>query len=482
MIHRNNSQSNSDSGESSDSGNRPNIGRFPSHDRPSGTDTPRNVLYQSASSSRPRRRRAAPFFFPLLLCFLIFDAYASDLDGNDEDSPRRRLASRAKKRGVNNKWMSDTSMAVGTAVAGAVVATAALGDGSGEDIYMNSPYTRDGGDLYTPGPYTDGPPDSLRPPDRAGHSGGAQTYDYQKRLSPSKGFDGAAGLRGAPQDNRQKLPDQRWNPNFREQLRPISPQNGVHEFMSPGPERGPPHPPPDANGGAGGNDSRIVYQKHTRSAQNYGMPLVRETGQEHGPQTRYPPDGNGGNDGDGNRIMYEKHINHQNYAPYYAATDPRLYSPETQEHKSVQAVRIPVRPIHPDDNQDYHGGNVVHNKRKGQPEPQWGIPEVAGGRKVEMPQRVKGSGKKYIYPEEFDSLRPVQDQMVVISTVATMALLVGALSARRMRSRQFLSSCIENESLEDELAYDTAYTTGASTGYGAFTSAPWRGDLEKFDV
>ena len=90
-----------------------------------------------------------------------------------------------------------------------------------------------------------------------------------------------------------------------------------------------------------------------------------------------------------------------------------------------------------------------------------------------------------------------QDQRIIISTVATMALLVGALSARRMRSRQFLSFCIENESLEDELAYDAAYTTqstvGASSfyaggGYDTFASGKyggdlrWRGDLEKFDV
>ncbi len=90
-----------------------------------------------------------------------------------------------------------------------------------------------------------------------------------------------------------------------------------------------------------------------------------------------------------------------------------------------------------------------------------------------------------------------QDQMIIISTVATMALLVGALSARRLRSRQFLSFCIENESLEDELAYDAAYTTqstvGASSfyaggGYDTFASGKyggdlrWRGDLEKFDV
>ena len=90
-----------------------------------------------------------------------------------------------------------------------------------------------------------------------------------------------------------------------------------------------------------------------------------------------------------------------------------------------------------------------------------------------------------------------QDQVIILSTVATMALLVGALSARRMRSRQFLSFCIENESLEDELAYDAAFTTqstvGASSfyaggGYDTFASGKyggdlrWRGDLEKFDV
>jgi len=90
--------------------------------------------------------------------------------------------------------------------------------------------------------------------------------------------------------------------------------------------------------------------------------------------------------------------------------------------------------------------------------------------------------------------------MIIITTVATMALLVGALSARRLRSRQFLSFCIENESLEDELAYDAAYTTqgtgglyghgGGSSGggYDTFVSGKyggdlrWRGDLEKFDV
>jgi hypothetical protein len=72
-----------------------------------------------------------------------------------------------------------------------------------------------------------------------------------------------------------------------------------------------------------------------------------------------------------------------------------------------------------------------------------------------------------------------QDQSIIVSTVAVMALLVGALSARRLRSRSFLSSCIENESLEDDVAYDTAYTT-TDNSYNTFGG--WKGDLEKFDV
>lgn len=76
---------------------------------------------------------------------------------------------------------------------------------------------------------------------------------------------------------------------------------------------------------------------------------------------------------------------------------------------------------------------------------------------------------------------PAQDQYIIIATVAVMALLVGAVTARRLRSKNILSSCIENESLEDELAYDTAYTTSAAAGkYETF--GPWKGDLEKFDV
>ena len=69
-----------------------------------------------------------------------------------------------------------------------------------------------------------------------------------------------------------------------------------------------------------------------------------------------------------------------------------------------------------------------------------------------------------------------------MATVGVMALLVGALSARRMRARSILAACIENESLEDDAAYDTAYTVGGGVHqYNTFQQG-WKGDLEKFDV
>ena len=75
-----------------------------------------------------------------------------------------------------------------------------------------------------------------------------------------------------------------------------------------------------------------------------------------------------------------------------------------------------------------------------------------------------------------------QDQSIIVATVAVMALLVGALSARRLRSRSFLSSCIENESLEHEVAFDNATTFTGAAGDTAYNTFGWKGDLEKFDV
>jgi hypothetical protein len=77
------------------------------------------------------------------------------------------------------------------------------------------------------------------------------------------------------------------------------------------------------------------------------------------------------------------------------------------------------------------------------------------------------------------------DQSIIVCTVGIMALLVGAVSARRFRRQSFLSACIENEALDSQhddtaLQYGTGGPNAASSSYRTFEG--WRGDLEKFDV
>jgi hypothetical protein len=84
------------------------------------------------------------------------------------------------------------------------------------------------------------------------------------------------------------------------------------------------------------------------------------------------------------------------------------------------------------------------------------------------------------------------DQSIIVCTVGLMALLVGAVSARRFRRQSILSACIENEALDstDNYSYDNAGGYGSGTHpYGAAgqsssykTFEGWKGDLEKFDV
>jgi hypothetical protein len=66
-----------------------------------------------------------------------------------------------------------------------------------------------------------------------------------------------------------------------------------------------------------------------------------------------------------------------------------------------------------------------------------------------------------------------QDQMIVFLTVATMAIMVGMLSARRLRSRKFLEQCMTpdlEDDLEDEdVRYDKKFDgNGRSNGGGGF--------------
>ena len=79
---------------------------------------------------------------------------------------------------------------------------------------------------------------------------------------------------------------------------------------------------------------------------------------------------------------------------------------------------------------------------------------------------------------------PPEDEYIIIGTVLVMALLVGALSARRMRARSHLGFCIENEQLdeEEEVTYDNLSTTAYNTFGGGSSLGSWKGDLEKFDV
>lgn len=90
------------------------------------------------------------------------------------------------------------------------------------------------------------------------------------------------------------------------------------------------------------------------------------------------------------------------------------------------------------------------------------------------------------------------DQLIVFGTIATMAILVGMLSAKRLRNKRLLEHCMEGD-LEDDWdegkKNDNAPISSSmdrervSLLYGEpmggkkdFGGLHWRGDLEKFDV
>jgi hypothetical protein len=76
------------------------------------------------------------------------------------------------------------------------------------------------------------------------------------------------------------------------------------------------------------------------------------------------------------------------------------------------------------------------------------------------------------------------DKSLLVCTVGVMALLVGAVSARRLRHRSIVwSLCIDTDAANDQDLYAAPATAGAS--YHTFSGGGgggWRGDLEKFDV
>lgn len=75
----------------------------------------------------------------------------------------------------------------------------------------------------------------------------------------------------------------------------------------------------------------------------------------------------------------------------------------------------------------------------------------------------------------------VTTQAILFS--ASMALVFGAISAKRLIRRRPFSQCLETEQMEDDMTYDQAFTRAASeVDYGSFYHSDNWSDFEKFDV
>lgn len=60
-----------------------------------------------------------------------------------------------------------------------------------------------------------------------------------------------------------------------------------------------------------------------------------------------------------------------------------------------------------------------------------------------------------------------QDQLIVFFTVATMAIMIGALSARRLRTRNMLDECMHPDLDDDDLDLDTdSFSAGITRAFG----------------
>lgn len=181
---------------------------------------------------------------------------------------------------------------------------------------------------------------------------------------------------------------------------------------------------------------------------------------------------------------------HGNRAPVNNRPMPRspqqLQQPVPQQQVEQQAVQ-PQQILYYDPKQAMANGRLevpmtVYDQH-GNPIP---LQSLKGARILMEPPQPVQSNRRQMSAGDVQKWgeSTSQDQSIIVATVAVMALLVGALSARRMRARNVLSACIENEALEDDMAYDTAYTTSQKDNsyYNTFASGGWKGDLEKFDV
>ena len=209
---------------------------------------------------------------------------------------------------------------------------------------------------------------------------------------------------------------------------------------------------------------------------------------------------------------------------------PELTLPETVYDSSGHAMKL----------EQLHAGGKNEIFLEVQPKSVWGNDlsnvNVMSGMKNKLASKLSSSGGVGISTAGFSGgTAQSQDQLIVLFTVATMAIMVGALSAKRLRSRKLLESCMHPEleeegdgedweedfssgpfaSLNGSMAnattprYDKKFdgdggsSVGEASGFGALLGGRrnggggfggnygtsdvngglhWRGDMEKFDV
>lgn len=109
--------------------------------------------------------------------------------------------------------------------------------------------------------------------------------------------------------------------------------------------------------------------------------------------------------------------------------------------------------------------------------------QIAPGKRQEEPIPLAGAAEANSASNNLAAM--ATDQSILVGTVGIIALIVGAMSARRLRHQgSWLSVCMENETLEHDAAYDAAFTVDGNNDHNNshYHTFGWKHDLEKFDV
>jgi len=131
------------------------------------------------------------------------------------------------------------------------------------------------------------------------------------------------------------------------------------------------------------------------------------------------------------------------------SSTPELTLPETVYDLSGQALKL----------EDVHNGGRNEVFLEVQPRAVWGSANSLGGSsssssgKAHMSDRLSSLQAKLQFTSGSSSSSggtQSQDQLIVFFTIATMAVMVGMLSAQRLRSKKLLESCMGLDDDEDE--------------------------------